>query len=119
MRSRFATTHHPDVQCAEGPCVPKHDVLERLSRAFSAVIDWLRAGYPDEAPRTGYSPLLALNGPLALTPRQKRRVVKELEGQPNDTTTIEIVITKATGRLPTPGQTSMISRELNDRTPPL
>jgi hypothetical protein len=33
---------------------------------FRSIIDWFRAGYPDEAPSTGYSPLLALNGPIGL-----------------------------------------------------
>ncbi|HEX9175963.1 MAG TPA: DUF3349 domain-containing protein, partial [Mycobacterium sp.] len=42
---------------------------------FQSVIDWLRAGYPDEGPRTGHSPLLALNGPIALSPRQTEQIV--------------------------------------------
>lgn len=80
---------------------------------FTAIIDGLRAGYPDQAPHAGHSPLLALNGPLALTSAQKARVVQALEGLPTDDTSIEVAITKATNRLPTPSQISAIHRELH------
>jgi len=75
---------------------------------LTAAADWLRAGYPDGAPATGHSPLLALNGPLALTTRQKCRIAKELEGLPTEVGTIEVAIIKATDRLPTPTQTREI-----------
>ena len=39
----------------------------RVRKVVTSVVDWLRAGYPEEAPTTGYSPLLALNGPISLT----------------------------------------------------
>jgi hypothetical protein len=32
----------------------------RLSTILASVADWLRAGYPEQAPRQGYLPLLAL-----------------------------------------------------------
>ena len=116
MRNRIATTQLPDVPGADDRSSSKHAVLKRVSGAFTAVIDWLRAGYPEEAPRTGHSPLLALYGPLALTPAQQRRIVKDLEEQPTDTTDIEVAITKVTNRLATPTQTRAIYRELNHRT---
>ena len=48
-----------------------------IGHTIRSIIDWLRAGYPDEAPRTGYSPLLALNGPIALSARQTEQIVAE------------------------------------------
>ena len=113
MRNRIATTRLPDVPGADDQSSSKHGVLTRVRHAFNAVIDWLRAGYPDEAPRTGHSPLLALNGPLALTAAQKYRIAKNLVGQPVDTTTIDVAITKVTNRLPTPAQTRAVSRTLH------
>jgi hypothetical protein len=41
---------------------------------FRSIIDWLRAGYPDEAPSTGYSPLPALNAPVGLS-RQRHSMI--------------------------------------------
>ena len=83
-------------------------VLKRVYGILTATADWLRAGYPEGAPRTGHSPLLALNGPLCLSPTQKYRIAKDLEGLPRDIGTIEVAITKATDRLPTPIQTREI-----------
>ena len=116
MRNRIVTMQLPAVSSADDQSSPKHGVLTRVRHAVTAAIDWLRAGYPDEAPRTGHSPLLALNGPLALTPTQKDRIANALEGQPVCTTNIEVAITKATNRLPTPTQTRAISRALHHRT---
>jgi hypothetical protein len=36
----------------------------------TSIVDSLHAGYPDEAPRTGYSSLLAFNGLRVLTTRK-------------------------------------------------
>ena len=87
-------------------------MLMRISGAFRSVIGWLRSGYPDEAPPPGYSPLLALLGPMSLTPRQTQHIVDELDGAPPDTTDIEVAITKATDRLPTPTQIRAVVRAL-------
>ena len=73
-------------------------------RTLPSLIDWLRAGYPDEAPRTGYSPLIALNGPIALSQKQTQEVVDELGADPSDRTEVGVAITKATGRLPNASQ---------------
>ena len=113
MGNRIFTTQLPDVPGADRLRSAKHDVLKRVRYVINAIVDWLRAGYPDEAPRTGHSPLLALNGPLALTAAQKYRIAKNLVGQPVDTTTIDVAITKVTNRLPTPAQTRAVSRTLH------
>lgn len=73
------------------------------------LIDWLRAGYPEDAPRTGHSPLLALNGPMALTMREIRSVVSELDNDPASATDIGVAITKATHRLPNQGQVRAVA----------
>jgi hypothetical protein len=87
--------------------------LSNVGGALRSVIDWFRAGYPDEAPPTGYLPLLALHGPMALTPRQIRRIVDGLDGAPADTTDIKVAITKATGRLPTQTQIRAVTTVLH------
>jgi hypothetical protein len=89
MRNRIVTKQLSQGSSADHQSSSKHGALTRVSHAFTSVIDWLRAGYPDEAPRTGHSPLLALNGPLALTPAHKDRIANDLEGQPVCTTNIE------------------------------
>lgn len=84
----------------------------RISGAFSSVIGWFRSGYPDDAPPTGYSPLLALHGPSALTSRQTRHILAELAEAPADVTDIEVAITKVTDRLPTQSQIRAIALAL-------
>jgi hypothetical protein len=88
-------------------------ILRQRCRApFRSIVDWLRAGYSDEAPRTGYSPLLALNGPIALTARQTEQIVDELGEAAIDSIDIGVAITKATKRLPTPAQARAVGRAL-------
>lgn len=91
-------------------------MLERISGVIAAGAEWLRAGYPTGVPRTGHSTLLALCGPLSLTQDQKDCITAELDSEPADITTIEVMITKTTGRLPTPPQTREILRLLHQRT---
>lgn len=90
----------------------------RISRMFGSIIEWLRTGYPDEAPQTGYSPLLALNGPTALSARQTAQIVAELGEAPIDSIDIGVTITKATNHLPTQAQTRTVTRALHPVTPP-
>lgn len=116
MRNRIVTTELPGVLGVDHRSSTKHAVVEGVRCAFTAAIEWLRAGYPEEAPRTGHSPLLALYGPLALTPAQQRRIVKDLAQHPTDTTDIEVAITKATNRLPTPTQIHAIVKVMHHRT---
>ncbi|MFY9919254.1 MAG: DUF3349 domain-containing protein, partial [Mycobacterium sp.] len=86
-----------------------------VRKLLRSTVDWLRAGYPDEAPNTGYSPLIALDGPAPLTPKQKRRTLGEVAQDAASATEISIAITKVTDRLPTPAQTSAIERALQAR----
>lgn len=88
-------------------------VPARLAGMAESIIEWLRAGYPDDAPGQGYSPLLALNGPAALTSRQAAQIVAEVGDGPADRIDIGIAITKATNQLPTQAQTHAITRALH------
>lgn len=85
----------------------------RIGGAFRSVIGWFRAGYPDEAPATGYSALLALNGPSTLTPKQIQQILASLDGKPAHVADIEVVITKATDHLPTAAQVRAVVRLLS------
>lgn len=95
----------------------KRHSLARLGARLRSVVDWLRAGYPDEAPATGYSPLMALNGPIALTPKQRGHVLAELRGEPSDIVDIGVAITRATDRLPTVHQVRAVARTLYPSSP--
>lgn len=85
---------------------------------FGSIVEWLRTGYPDEAPRREYSPLLALNGPIALSARQTAQIVAELGEGSTDSIDIGVTITKATNHLPTQAQTRTVTRALHPDTPP-
>jgi hypothetical protein len=87
----------------------------RRPRPVRSIIDWLRAGYPDEAPRIGYSPLIALHGPTSLSRKQIRQVLDCLATGVYDKTDIEVAITAATGRLPTPPQLRQVVAALTSR----
>jgi len=85
----------------------------RIGQRLTSTIGWLRAGYPEEAPRQGYSPLLALAGPGALTRRQTTAIVAELGDGPSDAVAIAVAITKATGRLSTETETRAVAAALH------
>lgn len=107
----------PDAKRLALSCSAKRRGLARLGAGLRSVVDWLRAGYPDEAPATGYSPLMALNGPVALTPKQRGHVLAELQGEPSDIVDIGVAITKATDRLPTVHQVRAVARTLHPSSP--
>lgn len=91
---------------------------QRRRAPVRSIIDWLRGGYPDEAPRTGYSPLLALNGPIALSARQTEQIVAALGEEPTDSIDIGVTITRVTNRLPTHSQACAVTRALHRDKPP-
>ena len=89
-----------------------------MRRGYRSILDWLRAGYPAEAPHTGYSPLLALNGPIALTQQQTEQIVDDLGAKPTNPVDIKVAITKATNRLPTDAQQRKVARALDQKPDP-
>jgi len=77
-----------------------------------SIIEWVRDGYPEDAPKTGYNPLIALSGPMSLTRRQTQQVLARLRGRPTDPVSIDVAITQVTGRLPNPTQTRAVARAI-------
>ena len=110
MRNRGRTAASP-ARTADSESPPT--VLERIRIMVGSIIDWLRAGYPDDAPRTGYSPLLALNGPLALSTRQTAHITGQLGDGAADSIDIGVAITNTTNRLPTETQTRTVTHALH------
>jgi hypothetical protein len=82
-----------------------------MRNPLPSIINWLRAGYPDDAPRTGYSPLLALNGPISLSDKQTQEVVEQFENVPHGQADIGVAITKVTGRLPNASQVRKVVQQ--------
>jgi hypothetical protein len=105
------TAHQPRPATADVGAVRRP--AARARAILNSAVDWLRASYPDEAPTTGYSPLIALSGPASLTEKQRKRAVIELGDATISPTDIEVAITKATNRLPTPGQVRAVTQALH------
>jgi Protein of unknown function (DUF3349) len=81
-------------------------------RILFRAVDWMRADYPDAAPRTGHCALLALHGPPPLTRHQVSQVIDALEaptGALTDTD-IQTTIIRVTDRLPNPSQVAQVRR---------
>jgi Protein of unknown function (DUF3349) len=86
--------------------------LKRIRRMGRPIIEWVRAGYPEDAPKTGYNPVIALTGPMSLTQRQTQQVLTRLRGRPTDPVSIDVAITEITGHLPNPTQTRSVVRAI-------
>jgi hypothetical protein len=91
--------------------------LKWIQAMCRSVIEWVRAGYPEDAPKTGYNPLIALTGPMSLTRRQTRQVLARLRARPTDPVSIDVAITEVTGRLPNPTQTRAVARAIQHIEP--
>ncbi|MET8774275.1 DUF3349 domain-containing protein [Nocardia sp. NPDC004654] len=69
---------------------------------LNAIIEWLRAGYPDGVPESDYIPLLALLR-RRLSDDEVRQIATELAitgALPADETDIQVMITKVTNEMP-------------------
>ncbi|MBP2456148.1 hypothetical protein [Mycolicibacterium lutetiense] len=88
-----------------------------LRSALTAAVEWLRAGYAEQAPRPGHSTLIALCGPVSLTTRQLGWAVAAIGDGPSSDPDIDVAITMATNRLPTPSQRCAVSRAMRPRSP--
>ncbi len=98
-----------------------HGGLSRIRQSAAAVhrtilraVDWIRAGYPDAAPRTGHCALVALYGPQSLTGHEISRVIEALGATPDAATDTDVqtTIVKVTDRLPNPSQIAQVHRTL-------
>lgn len=85
-----------------------------LGTFLTAVVDWLRAGYPEGVPEADYIPLVAVLA-RRLTPEEVRAVAAELgrEGRlPIDDADIGTVITTITDELPRPADVERVRSRL-------
>ncbi|WP_309234628.1 DUF3349 domain-containing protein [Nocardia sp. XZ_19_385] len=79
-----------------------------------AIIDWLRAGYPDGVPESDYIPLIALLR-RRLSDDEVRLIATELATTgdfPADKTDIQVMITKVTNELPSEPDVSRVQSRL-------
>ncbi|AFU05827.1 DUF3349 domain-containing protein [Nocardia brasiliensis] len=81
---------------------------------LNAIIDWLRAGYPDGVPESDYIPLLALLR-RRLSEDEVRQIAAELAGSgdlPADKTDIQVMITKVTNEMPSAADVARVQTRL-------
>jgi Protein of unknown function (DUF3349) len=75
---------------------------------------FLRSGYPDGVPSTGYGPLLALL-PRRLSDDEVATVASTLASRataPVELTAVRVAITKVTGALPSQSDTERVARRV-------
>ncbi|MBH0778244.1 DUF3349 domain-containing protein [Nocardia bovistercoris] len=81
---------------------------------LSAIIDWLRAGYPDGVPESDYIPLLALLR-RRLSDEEVREIAAELAATgdlPADKVDIQVMITKVTNEMPSKSDVERVRHKL-------
>jgi hypothetical protein len=81
---------------------------------LNAIIDWLRAGYPDGVPESDYIPLLALLR-RRLSADEVRQIAAELAAAgdiPADKTDIQVMITRVTNEMPSETDASRVQARL-------
>ena len=79
-----------------------------IPAVVTAFVHWLRSGYPQDAPRYGHSPLLALMD-QRLSPAQISEIVIALDGEPaTEAIDIQVAITAVARRMPSPADLSAV-----------
>jgi Protein of unknown function (DUF3349) len=91
----------------------------RLSTILASVVGWLRAGYPEQDPRKGYVPLLAL-APARLSEADVDAIADELirAGRPGSVDAIRAAITSRSQSQPLGSDIAWISARLVVRDGP-
>ena len=87
-----------------------------LPPGLSAIVDWLREGYPAGVPERDYIPLLAILT-RRLSDDEVRKVVNELAASgtlPVGSVDIGVGITRLTDELPRPEDVSRVRQQLID-----
>ncbi len=86
-----------------------------LNSRLSAVLDWLREGYPAGVPPKDYIPLLALLR-RTLTEEEVRDIAEAVaalgDGSPGGPAEIGVQITKLTDAMPTPEDIARVEARL-------
>jgi hypothetical protein len=81
---------------------------------LNAIIDWLRAGYPDGVPESDYVPLLALLR-RRLSDDEVRQIAAKLAAVGDiaaDKTDIQVMITRVTNEMPSETDASRVQARL-------
>jgi hypothetical protein len=90
-----------------------------VNRFLRAIVNWLRAGYPDGIPPTDYIPVLALLS-RRLTNDEVKAIAGELIGRGDfDNIDIGVAITQITDELPTPEDIERVRARLAAKGWPL
>ncbi|MGN2642110.1 MULTISPECIES: DUF3349 domain-containing protein [Nocardia] len=91
--------------------------LESADRCARTLLRWLRAGYPGDAPRTGYVPLLALCSRPGLSAAEIAAAVEVLAAGPAVVTDFQIqrVILEHADSLPDATDIDTVAKLLGDR----
>lgn len=98
---------------------PGHGGGDAVNRFLSAIVSWLRAGYPDGMPPTDYMPVLALLT-RRLTADEIRVVAAEVIKRGNfDHIDIGVAITQITDELPSPADVERVRQRLAAKGWPL
>jgi hypothetical protein len=90
-----------------------------VNRFLSAIVSWLRAGYPEGVPQNDYLPLLALLA-RRLTTEEVKIVAAELTRRPGfDDVDIGAEIMRITDELPSPSDVERVRERLAAKGWPL
>ncbi len=90
-----------------------------MNRFLSAIVSWLRAGYPEGVPPTDYMPVLALLT-RRLTADEAKVVAAELMDRRDfDRIDIGVAITRITDELPSPSDIERVRQRLAAKGWPL
>lgn len=90
-----------------------------MNRFLSAIVSWLRAGYPDGVPPTDYMPVLALLT-RGLSAEEMQAVTSELMKRGDfDDIDIGVAITQITDELPSPADVERVRQRLAGKGWPL
>lgn len=84
-----------------------------LPQTVTAILAWLRAGYPDGVPPQDYFPLLALLG-RQLSEDEVQQILTTLVSEGDDVTKVDIgvAVTKMTNEMPGDADIQRVARQL-------
>lgn len=90
-----------------------------MNRFLTAIVSWLRAGYPDGMPPTDYMPVLALLTRRLTTDEIKTVAAEVIKRGSADHIDIGVAITQITDELPSPADVERVRQRLATKGWPL
>ena len=90
-----------------------------VTRFLTAIVDWLRAGYPEGIPATDYWPVLALLSRRLSTDEVKLVAQQLMQRGDFDHIDIAVTITQITDELPSPRDVERVRQRLAAKGSPL